>query len=126
MNPPQNFQRTTPQTRQTSTPDLSSVAPLQTHNLPIESATISSPPSPVILSSSACFYNDHYAGIGSPSTEVHASRSTTIEQTGSVTGSPLSAVQSGPSIGSPTDLQLCVDLSSYPLQHLTDTSSSSP
>ena len=36
------------------------------------------------------------------------------------------AVQTNPSIDSPAGLQLCVNLSSYPLQHLSGTGSSSP
>jgi hypothetical protein len=61
------------------------------------------------------FSNDHYAGTGSPPIKVHASRSATVEKTGFAAGSLMSVVRSIPSTGSPADLQLYVDLSSYPL-----------
>jgi hypothetical protein len=88
-------------------------------------ATIPSPPSPSIII--CLFSNNHCAGTSSPYLELHASSSATAEKPGSTIGSPLSiAAQFGPSIGSPADLQLCVDLSSYPLQQLTGSGSSPP
>ena len=44
----------------------------------------------------------------------------------SIAASLVYVAQSSPSTTSPADLQLCVDLSSYPLQHLPGTGSSSP
>ena len=68
------------------------------------------------MSLSTCFFNNHYVGTCSSSSELHASRSVTIEKTSSTTGSPIFAiVSSSPSTGFSTDLQLYVDLTSYPL-----------
>ena len=60
---------------------------------------------------------------------MHVLRSATTEQPGSASAhpssaaaSPVSAVSTSPSTASPAGLQLCVDLSSYPLQHLPGTS----
>jgi len=94
--------------------------------LPIDFATTPLPLSLAILSPSACIFNDHYARISSPSPDVHASRSAVVEQTSFATGSPGSAVSTSPSTDSLAGLQLCVDLSSYPLQQLTGTGSSPP
>jgi len=66
-------------------------------------ATTKSPPSPAILSLFACFFNDHYARIGSPSLDVHASRSA-AEHTSSVAGSSGYAVPTSPSIDSSAGL----------------------
>jgi hypothetical protein len=91
------------------------------------SAIILSPPSPAPLSLSACFYNDHCVGTSSPPLELHASNSATTEKPEFSAGSPLSVVmQFGPSIDSLANLQLCVDLFSYPLQQLMGSSSSPP
>jgi len=53
----------------------SSVAPPASHKHPPHSLTLSAtiPPSsnPALLSPSACFFDDHYAGIGSPPLELH-------------------------------------------------------
>lgn len=69
------------------------------------------------MSPSACFSNDYFAGIGSPPLELHVSRSFTVETPGSATDSPSSAVASStPQSGSSADLQLIINLSSYPLQ----------
>jgi len=94
---------------------LPPVEPLPIQHLPTGFATISSPPIPVILSPSACFSNDHYAGTSSPPIKVHASKSVTVEKTGFAAGSPMFVVRSSPSIRSPADLQLCINLSLYPL-----------
>jgi len=57
------------------------------------------------MSPSACFYNDHYAGIGSPLSGSHISKSVTVATFDSTTSSPVSAaVSSGPSSDSPTGL----------------------
>jgi hypothetical protein len=69
------------------------------------------------MSPSACFSNDHYAGIGSPPSELYISRFVTTTNSDSTAGSPTFAVaSSSPSIDSLASLQLFVDLSSYPLQ----------
>lgn len=85
-----------------------------------------SPFSLAILSPSTCFFNDHYARIGSPSPDVHVSKSTVAEQTNFTVGLSGSAVSTSPSTDSSAGSQLYVDLSSYPLQQLTDTSFSPP
>jgi hypothetical protein len=75
------------------------------------------------MSPSACFSNDYFTGIGSPLLELHVSRSFTVETPGSATDSPSSAVASStPQSGSSADLQLIINLSSYPLQQLTGSS----
>ena len=69
------------------------------------------------MSPSACFSNDHYAGTGSPLSELHISRSVTTANFDSVVDSPTLAVaSSNPSIDSLAGLKLFIDLSSYPLQ----------
>jgi len=83
-------------------------------------ATIPSPPSSATLSPSACFSNDHYTRINSPSSKLHVSRFVIVEKTSYVAGSPISAATSfAPSTVSLVIMQLCVDLFSYPLQQLT-------
>jgi hypothetical protein len=73
------------------------------------------------------FSNDHYAVTGSPSSKLYAFRFVTAEKINSAASSSNSATPSSdPSIGSPTDLELCVDLSFYPLQQLTCLGSSLP
>jgi histone deacetylase 1/2 len=79
------------------------------------------------MSASACFSNNHYAGTGSPPLELHISRSVTTTNSDSVVDSPTSAAaSSNPSIDSLANLQLFVDLSSYPLQQLFNSDSSEP
>ena len=79
------------------------------------------------ISSYACFSNDHYAGTSSSPLELHVSRFVTVYNIGFTVDSPTSAaVSSSPSIGSPANLQLFVDLSSYPLQQLTSSGFSPP
>jgi len=126
LNPPRSFQPTTYQTGPNHNPILSSAAPHQPTLLPIDSATPSSPSHTAILSPYACLSNDHCAGTGSPSPDAHVLRSAVIEQPGFATASPVSAVQTSPPTASPTGLQLCVDLFSYPLQHLPGTGHTSP
>jgi hypothetical protein len=75
LNPPQNVQPTASQPCQTNTHVLPSVAAQQTHRLLADSASTKSPPNPAILSPFSCFSNDHYVRIGSPSPDVHASKS---------------------------------------------------
>jgi hypothetical protein len=66
------------------------------------------------MSPSACFSDDHYAGTGSRSLELHISRSVTTASTGSAAGSPSSAAANSGSLADPSaGLQLFVDLSSY-------------
>jgi len=89
--------------------------PKQTLRLPTDSAATPSPPKPTILSPSAYFSNDHYAGTSSISTDGHASRSTTIKQTSFAADSSGSVVPTSHSIDSLAGLQLYIDLSSYPL-----------
>ncbi|XP_073264998.1 uncharacterized protein [Populus alba] len=74
-----------------------------------------------------------YLGTCSPSLDSYVLRSATVEQLGSTAkqpnstaASPSSAILTSPSIASPAGLQLCVDLSSYPFQHLLVTSHTSP
>jgi len=79
------------------------------------------------MSPSACFSNNHYAGTGSPPSELHISRSVTTTNSDSTVDSPTSAAaSSNPSIDSLASLQLFVDLSSYPLQQLSNSYSSEP
>jgi hypothetical protein len=67
------------------------------------------------MSPSACFYDDHYAGTGSPSSELHLSRSVTTASINSIAGSPSSAAANSSSLADPfADLQLFVDFFSYP------------
>jgi hypothetical protein len=77
------------------------------------------------LSPYACLSNDYCAGIGSPSSDAHVLRSV-AEHPISTIVSPASVVPTSPSTASPAGLQLCVDLSSYPFQHLPVTSHTSP
>jgi len=85
------------------------------------------PPSFAPISPSACFFNDHYAGTSSSPSELHISRFVTAYNIGSAIGSlTFAAASSGPSTSSPADLQLFVDLFSYPLQQLTSSSFSPP
>jgi len=133
LNPPPSFQPTTYQTGPNHNPILPSAAPHQTTPLPIDSATPSSPSHTVILSPYACLSNDHCAGTGSPSPNAHVLRSVATEQPNSAADHPssaaaslVSAVPTSPSPASPAGLQLCVDLSSYPLQHLPGTCHTSP
>jgi len=73
------------------------------------------------MSSFTCFSNDHSLGTGSPSLGLHFSKSATAETPGSAAVSPGSAATSSMSrFGSLVILNLIVDLSSYPLQWLTD------
>ena len=131
--PPLCFQPTTHLTSPPNNPILPFTAPHQTTPLPIASATLSSLSHTAILSPYACLSNDHCAGIGSPSSDVHVLRSIAVEQSGSATehpssaaASPASTVPTSPSTASPAGLQLCVDLSSYPLQHLLGTGHTTP
>jgi len=94
-------------------------------HLPTDSASPSFPSSLAILSPAACFSNDHYAGTGSPSLDAFAFRSAAAEQPNFAVNSSVSTTQTSPSTDSPAGLQLCVDLSSYPLQQLLGTGSSS-
>ena len=133
LNPPLYFQPTTYQTGPNHNPILPSASPHQTTPLPIAFATPSSPSHTAILSPYACISNDHCAGTGSPSSDAHVLRSTVAEQPDSAAAHPSSAaaslvfaVPTNPSTASSAGLQLCVDLSSYPLQHLPSTSHTSP
>jgi len=78
------------------------------------------------LSLVACFSNDHYAGTDSPLPDALAFRSDATKQPSSTSASSVSTAQTSPSNASAAGLQLCVDLSSYPLQQLPSTSSLSP
>jgi len=125
LGPSLNFHHTSPPIHQTNSSNRPPTSPFLIHHLPTMFATIPSPPSPSITI--CLFSNDHCAGTSSPYLELHASSSATAEKPSSTIGSPLSVVvQFGPSISSPADLQLCVDLSSYPLQQLTGSGSSPP
>jgi len=133
LHPPPCFQPTTHPTGPPNNPILPSVAPHQTTLLPIASATPSSPSHTAILSPYTYLSNDHYAGTGSPSSDAHVLRSVAAEQPGSATehpssaaASPASAIPTSPSTVSPAGLQLYVDLSSYPLQHLLGTGHITP
>jgi len=140
LNPPPFFQPTTYQTDPNHNPILPSATAHQPTLLLIDSATPSSPSHTVILSPYACLSNDHCAGTGSPSLNAHVLSSAAIEQLGSAAdhpgsaadhpgsaiASPVFAVQTSPSTASPVGLQLCVDLSSYPLQHLPSIGHTSP
>jgi len=77
--PPQFFQPTTLPTDPNNTFVLPSVAPQQTPHLPTASTSASPPPNLAILSSTACFSNDHYTGTGSPSPDALAFRSDVVE-----------------------------------------------
>jgi len=77
------------------------------------------------MSPSACFSNDHYAGTGSPSSKLYISKYVTTTNYDSVASSPISIVMSSdPSIYSHVRLQLFIDISSYPLQQLPSSNSS--
>jgi len=54
-------------------------------------ATIPSSHSPALMSPFAYFFDDHYVGTSSPSSELHLSRSVTTASTDFAAGSPLSA-----------------------------------
>jgi len=110
------FHPNAPPIHQTSNSNWPPVVPLPIHHSPTMSTTIPLPSSPTPLSPSVCFSNDYCAGTGSPSLELHAFSSTTTEMPGSTASSSLFAVvQYNPSTGSPTNLQLYVNLSLYPL-----------
>ena len=125
LGPSLNFHPTSPPIHQTSSSNRPPTSPLLIHHSPTMSATIPSPPSPSIT---ICFFsNDHYAGTSYHSLELYASSSATVEKPGSDIDSSLYvAAQFGISTSSPADLQLYVDLSSYPLQQLTGSGSSPP
>jgi hypothetical protein len=72
--------------------------------LPTDSVTPSSLSNNAILSPFACLSNDHYAGIGSPSPDVHALKSVAAEQPSFAADLLVSVVQTSPSIDSPADL----------------------
>jgi len=85
------------------------------------------------LSPYACLSNDYCAGTSSPSSDAHVLWSAAAEQPGSAAehpnsaaAFPASAVPTNPSTMSLAGLQLYVDLSSYPLQHLPVTGHTSP
>jgi hypothetical protein len=79
-------------------------------------ATNPMPPSLTLMSLSACFSNDHFTGTTSPPLELYFSRFFTVDNPGSVAGSPnFAVVSSRPQTGSLADLQLIVDLSFYRL-----------
>jgi len=59
--------------------------------LPTNSTSTSSPSSPAILSPTACFSNDHYAGTGSPSPNALAFRSAAAKQPSSAIDLPVFA-----------------------------------
>jgi len=133
LNPPPYFPPTTPQPAPPNNPIMPSAASHQTIPLTIATTTPSSLSHTAILSPYACLSNDYYTGTGSPSSDAHVLRSAAAEQPGSpaehpsfASASPSSAVPTSPSIASPAGLQLCVDLSSYPLQHLLVTGHTSP
>jgi hypothetical protein len=133
LNPSPCFQPTTPQPPPPNNPILPSAAPHQTIPLTIASATPASPSHTAILSPYDCLSNDYCVGIGSPSSDAHVLRSAAAEQPGSVAehpssaaASPSSTVSTSPSTASPAGLQLYVDLSSYPLQHLPVIGHTSP
>ena len=133
LNPPPCFPPTTPQLAPPNNPILPSTAPHLTIPLIIASATPSSPSHTAILSPYACLSNGYCTGINSPSSDAYVLRSAAAEQPSSAaehpssaTASPSSTVLTSPSTASPAGLQLCVDLSSYPLQHLPVTSHTSP
>ena len=133
LNPPPCFLPTTPQLAPPNNPILPSVAPHQTIPFTIASATPSSPSHTAILSPYACLSNDYCAGTGSPSSDAHVLWSAAAEQPGSAAehpnsaaAFPVSAVPTSPSTMSPAGLQLYVDLSSYPLQHLPVIGHTSP
>jgi len=65
------------------------------------------------MSPFACFSDDHYAGTGSRSLELHIFKSVTTANTGSATSSPSSAANSGSLANPSAGLQLFVDLFSY-------------
>jgi hypothetical protein len=102
LNPPQLFQPTTLPTSPNSTFVLPFTASQQTPYLPIDSASTSSPSSPVILSPAACFPNDHHTGTRSPSPDALAFRSDIVEQPSSAAASSVSAAQTSPSTASLT------------------------
>ena len=80
------------------------------------SATIPPSHNHALMSPSACFSNDHYAGTSSPSSELHFSRSVTTANPDSTTSSPSFVAANSNSLAHPSpDLQLFVDLSSYSL-----------
>ena len=104
-----------------------SAPPKQPHRSPPLSATISMPPNPAFMSSSACFSNDYYAGTGSPPSKLHISRFVTVANYDSIASSPTStAASSGLSTNSPVGLQLFIDLSSYHVQQLPSLNYSAP
>jgi hypothetical protein len=79
------------------------------------------------MSPSVCFSNDHYAGTCSPPLGSYISKSVIVASSDSAASSPASAdVSSDSSSDSPAGLQLFVDLSSYPLQHLPSSDHSAP
>jgi histone deacetylase 1/2 len=133
FNPPPCFQPTTYQIGPNNNSILPSAAPHLTTLLPIDSTTPSSQSHTTILSPYACLSNDNCAGTGSPSLDAHVLRSAVVEQPGSAAdhrssaaASPVSAVRTSPSTASLASLQLYVDLSLYPLQHLPITGHTSP
>ena len=88
------------------------------------STTIQQHLSPALISPSVCFSNDHSSSTSSPPLELYFSRSAIVKTPGLVVVSQGSSLASSTSqSGSSTDLNLIVDLSSYPLQQLIGSSS---
>jgi len=104
---PSCFQPIPSQISRTHNSPLPLAAPPQLAPLPVDSADPASPPHTAILSPRACLSNDYCAGTGS-------------ELQDSV------AAQPSTSPASPPGLQFCVDLSSYPLQHIPGTGPATP
>lgn len=121
-----------PSTTPTYLPSLQPPPCLPTHSqitrntnpsLPVVSADPASPSRTAILSPHACHSTDFCAGTGSDLQVSGAAQSRSeTEMSSPTTSSPSPAVQ--PS--SPPGLQLCVDLSSYPLQHTPGTGTVAP
>jgi hypothetical protein len=81
------------------------------------SAIIQQHLSPTFISPFTCFSNDHSLGTGFSPSELHFSRSATVKTHDSATNSSgYTAVSFTPQSSSLADLQLIVDLFSYPLQ----------
>jgi hypothetical protein len=79
------------------------------------SAIIQQHLSPTLMSPFTCFSNDHSLGTCFSPSELHFSRSATIKTYGSAINSSGSTVASfAPQFGSVADLQLIIDLFSYP------------
>ena len=127
LHPPSCFQPIHSQIGRNHNPLLPLVAPPQPAPLPIVSADPASPSHTAILAPCACLSNDYCAGTSYELQDSVAAQPRSAAAISSLaTASPSPTVQPNTSPTSSPGLQLCVDLSSYPLQHVPGIGTAAP